>query len=97
MGLSRTEQETIIRYDAEEQEMEVYTAYPSLMRRLDASDEYIKIREDKQGGEVVAMTFKASKRLLTLRSKTPTRRAMTEEEKEAARQRMLELHANGKL
>jgi len=87
MGLSRLEQEVVIRFNAEEDFMEVYTAYPPLMRKLEGQPAYTKIHEDKFEGEVIAMTFKADKKLLTLRTKRSTRE-MTEEERKAAGERL---------
>lgn len=87
MGLTRMEQETVIRYNAEEDFMEIYTAYPPLMRKLDEQPAYTKIREDKYEGEVIAMTFKADKKLLTLRSKRKTGREMSEEERQKVAER----------
>lgn len=93
MGLSRLEQEVVIRFNAEEDFMEVYTAYPPLMRKLDGQAAYTKIREDNLEGEVVAMTFKADKKLLTLRTKRNTRE-MTEEERKAAGERLKKARSN---
>lgn len=97
MGVSLHEQETVIRFNKEEKTMEVYTAYPSLMRKLSNSAEYTKVREDRSDGKVIAMYFRADKKMLTLRTKRATRRAMTEEEKEVVRQRMLDLRSKGRL
>ena len=89
MGLlSRAEQETIIRYNAEEDTMQVYTAYPPLMRRLESQPAYKKVREDMADGEVVAMTFEADKKLITLRAKRKTGREMTDEEREQVATRL---------
>ena len=86
MGLSLYEQETVIRFNQEEKVMEVYTAYPPLMRKLSDCGEYTKIREDKAGGKVIAMYFRADKKLLTLRTKRVVGRKKTEAEKEKAKE-----------
>lgn len=69
MGLSLYEQETIINMNNDEKEMDIYTASPALMRRLSSLPAYTKTGERKNGGQVVAMTFKADKKLLALRGK----------------------------
>lgn len=97
MGLSFYEQETIINMNREEGEMDIFTADPALMRRLSSLPAYTKTGERKQEGKVIAMTFKASKKLLTLRGDRVKRRAMTDEEKEAARERLDKLRAKNKI
>ena len=88
MGLSLYEQETIINMNREDGEMDIYTADPALMRRLSSIPAYTKTREDKQEGKVIAMTFKADKKLLTLRSERAKGRKLTDEEKAAAVERL---------
>lgn len=85
------EQETVITWDRSTAMMNVYTADPALIRRLKGLQSYRLVREHRQGGKVVACDFEAEKRLLTLRSK-PLARTMTEEQKEAARERMRAYH-----
>lgn len=85
------EQETVITWDRGTAMMNVYTADPALIRRLKGLQSYRLVREHRQGGKVVACDFEAEKRLLTLRSK-PLARTMTEEQKEAARERMRAYH-----
>ena len=85
MGLSFAEQETIVRWDRSEDTMQVYTADPSLMKRLAGLPAYECIQQDRQGGEVVAMTFKAPKKLCTLRSKSLK---LTEAEKAVRAERL---------
>ena len=97
MGLSLYEQETIINMNNDEKEMDIYTASPALMRRLSSLPAYTKTGERKNGGQVVAITFKADKRLLTLRGDRVKRRALTDEEKAAARERMNRLRAENKI
>lgn len=96
MGLSRLEQEVVIRYNAEEDFMEIYTAYPPLMRKLDEQPAYTKIREDKYEGEVVSMTFKADKKLITLRSKRQSRE-MTDEERQKVAERFAKARSDKNL
>lgn len=92
MALSLYEQETVITFNAEEDCMEIYTAYPPLMRQLSKRKTYTKIKEDKMNGKIISMTFKADKKLLTLRASKP-KSTMTEEQKEMARQRLLKIHS----
>ena len=67
--MTLAEQETIISFDRGSDDMTIYTANPYTMARLSKLPAYTKIKEDKAGGEVVAMTFTAHKKLLTLRTK----------------------------
>jgi len=92
MGLSRYEQETVINYNNDEATMRVYTADPALMRRLKSLPAYECIQEDRQDGKVIAMTFKASKKLVFLRSKE-LKVNLSEEEK-AKRAERLRLKAD---
>lgn len=92
MGLSLYEQETIINLNREEGEMDIFTADPSLMRRLSSLPAYKKTGERKQEGKVIAMTFRADKKLLTLRGERVKGRQLTDEEKAAARERMIAYH-----
>lgn len=95
MGLTRYEQETVINYNNDEDTMQVYTADPALMRRLKSLPAYECIQKDRQDGKVIAMTFKASKKLLTLRSKQAVSH-QTEEQRAASRERMKEYHKQKK-
>ena len=97
MGLLLCEQEFIIRFNQEEQAMEIYTAYPPMMRKLSECPEYTKVREDKMEGKVIAMVFKANKRLLLLRTKIPVRKEMTEEEKEKLSERLAKMRSKRKI
>ena len=97
MGLSLYEQETIINLNREEGEMDIFTADPALMRRLSSLPAYRKTGERKQEGKVIAMTFRADKKLLTLRGERVKRRELTDEEKAAARERMNKLRAKNKI
>lgn len=83
--MTREEQETIIRWDRAGDSMSVYTCDPALIRRLRGLPAYKLEKEYRQGGDVVACDFTADRRLLTLRSKRAT---MTEEQREANRERL---------
>lgn len=67
MALSMLEQETVITYSRGDDYMTLCTANPYEIARLSKLPAYKKVKEDKADGEVVAVTFKAHKKLLTLR------------------------------
>ncbi len=82
------EQETVITWDKSTAIMNIYTADAALIRRLRGLQSYKLIREHCHGGQVVACDFEAEKRCLTLRSKPPTGKKLTEEQREAAAERL---------
>ena len=87
MALTFAEQETVITWDRTSDMMEIYTAEPALMRRLSSLPAYEQVEQFTQDGEVVALKFRAEKKLLTLRSQRKVS-TMTDEQKEAARERL---------
>ncbi len=91
MGLTKYEMELHVMMNREEGTMEIYTSDPVYMRRLSKLKAYKKTREHRNGGEVVAMEFVADKKLFTLRGKPVEAKPMTDEQKAAARERMLAL------
>lgn len=91
--MTREEQETVITFDRASDEMNVYTADPNLMARLDKLDAYKKWREHRFEGKVIAADYRADKKLLTLRTKKLTRN-MTDEQKKAASERMKSIRQN---
>ena len=94
MGLTQEEQETIITYDRAGQRMNVYTADPYLMARLDKlPDVYSRMRVQKQGGVIISADYEADKSLITLRNKKPVGRKMSEEEKQVAAERLAKARA----
>lgn len=94
MQFTREEMETIIRYDKGGTLMEVYTADPVLLKRLSSLPAYELKEEYRSGGRVVAKSFLADKRLLTLRAK---RSKMSEESKEKARQTLLRIKSESRI
>lgn len=94
MGLSFPEQETVLRWDRSEDSMQVYTADVNLMKRLQSLPAYECIGQDRQGGQVVAMTFKAPKKLCTLRNALPKKKDYTEEELAELRERGRRIRAS---
>lgn len=93
MGLSLLEQETIVTWNRAEDEMTVYTANPSVMRRLDGLEAYTKTGESTQDGEVVSMTFKADKALFQLKGR---KRMVSDKQREAARRNLAKIRSEGK-
>lgn len=70
MGLTLAEQETIIGYDRESKFMNVYTADPYLMARLDKLPKiYHRYRVCRQDGKIISADYRAEKRFCTLRRK----------------------------
>jgi hypothetical protein len=55
------------------------------------------VKEYRQDGEVVAMDFTAGRNMITIRSKAPARREMSEEEKQAAAERLAEMRSRKSL
>lgn len=94
MGLTLLEQETIVNFNRAEEEMQVYTCDPIIMRKLSNLPAYTLIREDKQEGQTIAMTFKADKGLLTFRSARQKKRDYTPEELEELRERARIMNQN---
>lgn len=96
MGLSIAEQETSINFMRDSDICTVYTSDSTVMTRLDKladSDKapHWKLKEEHrlQGGELVGKTYETHKRLISFRADIATRE-MTEEQKEAAAERMKE-------
>lgn len=90
--LSLIEQETIITYNAAEDFAEVYTCYPPMIRKLDKlaeeNPEEWKILREQGNGK----TYTCPKGLITLRSKSPKRAEMTEEQKQRMAERIRREH-----
>ena len=91
----KDEQETVITWDKSTSLLHIYTADPSLMRRLNGLKSYTKTKEHKQGGKVIAAEYEAEKKLLTLRSKAPGS-SMSKEQRKAAGKRLREYHERKK-
>lgn len=68
MGLTLQEQETVITWDRAGDMMNIYTADPYLMARLDKLEHiYKRVKTYRNGGEIVAADYRAEKRFCTLR------------------------------
>lgn len=91
MGYSRAEQETSIVWDEEEKVAHIYTASPVNMRKLDKlceqCGEYTRVwTETDKGGRIIAAKYKVAAKLI--RFGKPIIRTMTDEQREAARERL---------
>nr|DAK96106.1 MAG TPA: Guanine nucleotide exchange factor synembryn [Caudoviricetes sp.] len=93
MNITRLEQETIVNFNAAEDTASVYTADPVYMRKLDKLCErepasYKLVKQDKDG-----KWYEMPKRLVRF----ATSRIMTDEQKEAAAERMRKMQADGRI
>lgn len=88
--IPKTEQETVIRYDRCSNTATVYTCDSTMITKLrgliEHGEGYTLVRQDD-----VSMTVRCPKALIRFRSK---RRSMSDEQRAAARERMMRL--NGK-
>ena len=94
MNLSKSEQETVITYNAADERAQIYTCYPPMIRKLDKlaadnPDEWQVLREKSAG-----KTYTCPKGLITVRSRSRGRRELSGEEKKMAQERMQKI--NGK-
>ena len=86
--LSLLEQETIILFNREEKDADVYTHEPSLKKKLDklcetTPGEFVKREDNGVGG----VTYTLPKKLISIRTPRP-KKALSEEERIALRERM---------
>lgn len=89
--LSKEEMETHITWDAQNKEAHIYTCDPVYMRKLDKlcqtnPESYVLKKEETLNGAVISKYYYAPSKLISFR--TPTNRVMSEEQKEAAAERM---------
>ena len=80
--MTREELETTILMNREDDEATIYTADPVMLRKLEGKEAYRVVKEDIEGGKVVARTYKVDKRHIQLRAK---QRTLSPEAKEKAR------------
>ncbi len=95
-SLSRVEQETIIGLNAAEDTAELYMADPVWIRKMDKlavqNPEQFKLgRVEKYQGKVIAKRYTFPKRFISIRTKDKVS-TITEEQKQAAAERMKMLH-----
>ena len=91
-SLSRYEQETVISFNAEEDEADIYTADPVYIRKFDKlvkeNPEQFKFKEKQTlEGKVISKRYLFPKKFLSIRTKERTVN-LTDEQKEAARNRL---------
>ena len=89
------EREVIVRFYTDEQTATVYTSDYNYMRKFDRlveenPDVWKFTRQETCQGNVVGKTYECPKKMITFRSKI-IKSSMTEEQKEAARQRILQM------
>lgn len=99
MNYSRAEQETSIVWDEEEKVANIYTASPVTMRKLDKlCEQYAEYRRTAQeidkSGRQTAARYEVPAKLI--RFGKPIARIMTDEQREAARERMARMRAERK-
>ena len=92
MGLSVNEQETVVNFDRNTDKATVYTSDSTMLTKLHKlmeknPKEWRLIDNGRINGEIVSETFECPKRLISFRTST-TSRAMTEEQREAAAERL---------
>ena len=92
MRTSKSEQETIITYNAADERAQIYTCYPPMIRKLDKlaaenPDEWQVLREQGAG-----KTYTCPKGLITVRSRSRGRRELTDEQKRMAQERMQKIN-----
>lgn len=85
--LSKEETETIIRYDDGSNECRIYTCNKALVARLDRYCQSNPKQWKLYGEDQYSKTYTTTKKLLTIREKS-TKREMTDEEKQAAGERL---------
>lgn len=95
--MTNYERETIINYNDEEKIAEVYTCNKALMRKLDKfcishPDTYKLIKQDDE-----SKTYEFPKKLVSIRTpRPPSTRIMSDEQKQAARDRLAKMRENKK-
>lgn len=90
------EQETVINYGRNDKDMTIYTTDSTVITKLDkcvAAGLYEVIELHKVRGHVVGKTYKASKRMLTFRTKI-AKVELTEEQRKARAENMRRLKAS---
>ena len=89
MSLSRLEQETVINFNAEEGQADLYTADPVWIRKLDGlceknPEQFRMIEEHRAGGKVVSRRYLFPKRFISIRSKDRSLNLTDEQRKQIA-------------
>ena len=92
MGLSVNEQETVVNFERNTDKATVYTSDATMLTKLHklmekSPKEWRLIDKGRVNGDVVSETFECPKRLISFRTSTASR-VMTEEQREAAAERL---------
>ena len=77
MGLSTSEQETVVQYDRDGDTATIYTSDSTQITRLDKI--YKRHREHKDNGEIIAVEYVIDKKLVSYRSKRIQRNLTAEQ------------------
>lgn len=90
--MTKYEQETIVTFNAGEDDAEIYTANPYMIRKLDSycekyPEHYKNHNTETLNGEIISKTYIISKKLILFRKPI----IMTDEQREKAKQRGKEL------
>jgi hypothetical protein len=87
--MTKDEQETILRWDAEANVVSIFTAYPPTMRKLTRAG-YQPYRVNMRGGRQDGWFFRVPVGELRWRvgARSPARRRLSEPEREARRERL---------
>ena len=98
MGLSVNEQETVVNFERNTDKATVYTSDSTMLTKLHKlmeknPKEWRLIDKGRIDGDIVSETFECPKRLISFRTST-TSRVMTEEQREAAAERLKKAREN---
>lgn len=92
MAVPTDEQETVVTYSRNDDKAVIYTTDTTVMTKLDKmGGVYKRVKESKESGVVVAVTYEAPKRLISYRSRV-MKPKLSEEQKAAAAARMAEVN-----
>jgi hypothetical protein len=89
MGYPRSEQETVLVFEAESGMWNAYSTIPKHIRRLQKITENVEIMETDENGNPQAARCVLDEKQVRMVAK----REMSEEQREAASQRFKEMHA----
>lgn len=91
--LSKYEQEVVISFSAADGTADLYTADPVWIRKLDKlvqqnPAQFVPGKVETYQGEIVAKRYTFPKRFLSIRSKNPEKRELTDEQKAELTERL---------
>ena len=91
--MKRDEQETIVTMMRDEDYATIYTSDTLMMRKLKKYEHWGVDKTYTSDGEIVGVTYKVPKKMITFRSRVVTRE-MTEEQRQAAAERLRKAREN---